>query len=141
MPTATDIQTEQNTNAPAKQGKAKRPDFGNGRYSPLMDEVYDDSQTVYKLSPDKAEKLARKIATDLGAIMASQPVEVKLGKMNKDGKLTISEASKLKGFTVTLPIFALKGLHYAAEAGKNGFSFADTDWKPSNQMSEYLNSL
>ena len=123
------------------QEKSAKPDFGNGRYSPLMEEVYHDSMTVFGLESAKAEKLAHNIANELGAIMSSRPVEVRLGKVNKDGKLTISEACKLKGFTMTNPIYALKALHYAGESGINGFSFANTKWSPSKGLNDYLSSL
>lgn len=117
------------------------PDFGNGRYSHLMEQVYTQSQTVFKLPKDKAEKLARDISSEIGKVMANVKVDVKLGKVSKDGKLTISEAAKLKGFTTTNQVMALKALHYAAEAGKNGFSWGKTQWKPIQWVDEYLSSL
>jgi hypothetical protein len=129
-----------NVTAQSVEVKVK-PDFGNGRYSALMEEVFHDGQTVFNLSSEKSEKLAKAIATELGSIMASQRVDVKLGKANKDGKLTISEACKLKGFTITRPIGALRALHYAADAGKNGFSFANTKWQPVAWLTEYFTEL
>ena len=121
--------------------KATKPDFGNGRYSALMEEVWHDSQTVFKLESEKAEKLARQIASDLGAIMANQPVSVKMGKVNNDGKLTISEACKVKGITLTNNIYVLRALFYAGDAGKHGFSFGDTIWQPAMGLADILEKL
>lgn len=135
MPDNATIQTE-NTEV-----KLVAPDFGEGRYSALMEECFNDSMTVFKLEQPKAEKLARQIASDLGAIMASAPVGVKLGKPNKDNKITISEAAKIKGVTMTWTLFALKALQYAGEAGKHGFSFGQTQWKPTEKFAKYLSEL
>lgn len=118
-----------------------KPDFGNGRYSALMQECFDDARRIFKLANDKAEKLARQIASDFGAIMASAPVEVRLGKLNKDSKLTLSEASKVKNVTLTNTIYALKALHFANEAGKNGFISGRTTWVTSESLTRYLASL
>lgn len=121
--------------------KVHKPDFGNGRYSPLKEEVWHDSQVVFNISSEAAEKLANQIASDLGAVMANSPVKVKLGKINDDGKMTISEACKVKGITMTNPLTALKALHFAGEAGKNGFSFGNTKWAPMQGLQTYLLSL
>jgi len=118
-----------------------QPDFGTGRYSALMGEVYDDAQIIFKLTPEKAEKLARQVASDVGAIMASASVSIKLGKVNKDGKLTIAEAAKLKGVTLTNTLYALKALHFAAEAGMNGFNWKYTQWCPVQGLKDYFEKL
>lgn len=146
MPETLDTQTQStnqtdNTSASAQPSAPVKPDFGNGRYSPLMEEVYNDAQVVFGITPVQAEKLARGIATELGAIMASAPVEVRLGKLSKDGKLTIAEASKLKGFTLTYNIAALRALHYAGDAGKHGFSFGATKWRTAGSLAKMLSEL
>lgn len=128
-------------NTPESQQVSTQVDFGNGRYSPLMQEVFDDAQVVYHLNPAIAEKLARKIASEIGAIMQDRPVEIKLSKVSKDGKMTIAEAAKVKGVTQTYPLLALRGLHYAAEAGKNGFSWRDTSWKVSKTLADWFATL
>ncbi len=127
--------------APTQTAEVYSPEFGTGRYSALMEECFRDAQTVFGLSLKPAEKLARQIASDVGAIMASASVSIKLGKINKDGKLTIAEASKLKGVTMTNALGALKALHFAAEAGTNGFSFTGTKWKPVAWLQKYLADL
>jgi hypothetical protein len=126
------------TQAATTTTATQKPDFGNGRYSALMEEVWHDSQSVFGIDSAKAEKLARQVSTDVGVIMASATVKVKLGKLNDDGKLTISEACKVKSVTMTDAVFALKALHYAGEAGKNGMSFGFTKWHPTKELKEAL---
>ncbi len=131
--TATTEQTQQQSSG--------KPEFGTGRYSALMQECYDDSQVIFGLPADKAEKLSRRIASEVGAIMQSGVVGIKTGKVSKDGKITISEASKVKGVTMTNTLLSLKALHYAAEAGANGFMWSTTKWNPCNPLKEFFASL
>jgi hypothetical protein len=121
--------------------KQSKPDFGEGRYSPLMEECYNDAIVVFRLSSEKAEKLAKAIARDVGSIMASRPVEVKTTKPSKEGKITLSEAAKVKGITMTNTLYALRALHFAAEAGRNGFAWAKTQWTPVQGLREYFETL
>lgn len=116
-------------------------DFGNGRYSALMAECYKDAKAIFKLDNKQAESLARKIASDVGAAMAHASIEVKVGKTNKDGKLTLSEASKIKNLAQTYPILALRAMRYANEAMQHGFNRASTQWQASSNLQEYLNEL
>lgn len=121
--------------------KSTKPDFGKGKYSALMQEVYHDAQIVFNISAQASEKLARQVASDIGASMANQPVSIKLGKVNDNGQLTISEACKVKGVIMTNAIYALRAIKYADEAGKNGFSFGGTKWEPVKDLADYLLSL
>ncbi len=105
-----------------------KPEFGNGPYSSLMSEVYRDSMQVFKLGAKEAEAFARQLATELGVIRSQSKVEVWTGKANKDGKVTLYEASKVKGVTMTNTIMAIKALSFANEAGKHGFSRGKTSW-------------
>ncbi len=129
------------TETAPSQSKATKPDFGQGRYSGLMHEVFDDSQTVFHLSAEKAEKLARSIATEIGAVMASSKVSIRLGKVSKENTLTIREAASIKGILVTPNIATLRALLYAGEAGKHGFSFGNTKWTPTEDLGKYISSL
>ena len=113
-------------------------DFGNGRYSALMTEVFDDAQKVLQVDEKTAEKIARQVSSDLGAIMSGAVVKVKVGSINKDGKITLSEAAKLKNVTMTDSLLILKALSYAAEAGKNGFLYARTQWKANEDLTKAI---
>lgn len=121
--------------------KLTKPDFGQGRYSKLMEETFQDSQIIFGLSPAVADILAREIASEFGKLMAGQKVDIKFGKVNKDNKVTISEACKLKGFTLTPQMHTLVALNYAGQAGKNGFSFGKTQWVPIEAISDYFADL
>lgn len=121
--------------------KSTKPDFGSGRYSSLMEECWHDSQTVFKLTSEQAEKLARQIASDFGAAIRNAPVTVGVRATGKDNKLTLGEACKVKGVTGTNALHCLRALHYAAEAGKFGFSYANTGWKTVGTIAEYLANL
>lgn len=117
-------------------------EFGNGRYSALMEESFRDAQSVFKLTEKQADKLARMIASDYGSAISNSPVDVKRIKAaNKDGKITLAEAAKVKGVTLTNALFALMALQYAGEAGKHGFSFGNTGWKVSKPLADYFEQL
>jgi hypothetical protein len=117
-------------------------DFGSGRYSDLMNECFKDAQKVFKITPEKADKLARQIASDYGSAIQNTPVEVKRIKAaNKDGKITLAEAAKIKGVTLTNALFALIALQFAGEAGKHGFLFESTGWKPVKALADYFEKL
>src|SRR6267142_1566138 len=95
--------------------------FGAGRYSPLMQSVYNQSQVIFKIDQKQAEKLARQVAADFGAAMKNIVAEAKIGKsINKDGQVTLSEASKVKGITCTNALFAMQTLSWCSDAGKHG---------------------
>lgn len=115
--------------------------FGNGRYSPLMSECFADLQAVFDLSEEQADKIARQIGSEIGALMANQSVTIKLGSVNKDGKLTIAEAAKIKNVTMTNTLFTLKALQFANEALKNGFNRKETKWVAIPRLQEYFDSV
>lgn len=78
------------------------PLFGRGKYSQLMGELYTDCQRVLGLTPKQAEKVARAYASEVGRIDAtSDGLKHKIGKLNKDGMLTVAESVKLKGLHLT----------------------------------------
>lgn len=120
--------------------------FGNGRYSALAKECFDGAKQVFGLDETKADKLARIITTDFGAIMAANTrmelAGLKVGKLSKDGKLTLTEAaSKVKGVTMTDSIHALMALKYASDAGKNGFLWGKTQWAVTDLLTRYFAGL
>lgn len=128
------------------QVKLSIGDFGNGRYSALALECFTGAKTVFGLDAEKADKLARSISTDFGAIMSANTklelAGIKVGRISKDGKLTLTEAaSKVKGLTLTDSIHALMALKYASDAGKNGFSYGNTKWQVADLLKNYFNRL
>lgn len=119
-----------------------KPNFGTGRYSALMEESWSDAQVIFGLDTTKAEKLARQIASDFGAIMANARVDARIGKaINKNGKTTLSEAAKIKNVTVTNALFAMRAIAWANEMGKFGFIWADSKLAVGKSLTEYFDTL
>lgn len=115
-----------------------QPNFGGGRYSFLMEKSYAGLVKHFKVSLPVAEAAARKIGSDAGALMASCKVEFKVGKVSKDGKVTVSELAKMKGVTVTRSLMVVRALAYIDDAGMNGISYGLTQWQPSTPVKEWL---
>lgn len=92
----------------------KEPDFGNGRYSTAMKELYQDSQRLLGLSPEHAKKLAEVFGSDLGRY--APKIEFKFGRKSKDGKITIRELSKMKDLTITNSISLMRAVQLLQEA-------------------------
>lgn len=77
-----------------KKTQVKLGDFGNGRFSPAMEELYKDSQRLLGFSQYQAHVTALRIGVDAGQLMNS-PVKLAYGKsLSKDGKRTLKEVVK-----------------------------------------------
>lgn len=131
------------TTAPTtEQQKQATGSFGNGRYSQLMSEIFEDSQVLLKLNEEQADKLARAVGRDFGAYMSTVKVEAKVSRsINKDGKVTLSEAAKMKGVTATIALEAMRVIQFMNEAGKFHILSRKTEWKLSSQFEEMIASL
>lgn len=95
-----------NTTTTTEQVVHSLPDFGHGRYTSLMCECYRDARRILNASPEFAEKWARDVASEIGRHNAM--VSVTIGKPNKDGAVTIREASRIKGVPMTNNIALLR---------------------------------
>lgn len=115
--------------------------FGTGRYSALKEECFKDALVIFHLTEDQATKLAENIANEVGAIMKNTPVVVKASKADKDQRLTLSEAAKIKYVVMTPAITALRAMQWSNDAMKNGFNRKETQWKPIHSLQEYLDQL
>ena len=133
----TSTETQQNTQAQVK------PDFGGGKYSALMAEVYKDAQLLFGLSAIQAEKLARQVASELGAFFATaNNAQVKIGSISKDGKFkSIKEASSIKNLPATKALTILKALQFSNDAFKNGVNRIATKWQLIEPLQEYVDDL
>jgi len=132
------------TLAPANANATTIGSFGNGRYSALASEVFDSAQAVFKVTPEVADKLARRVSSDFGALFSGSigMNKVAVGKVNKDGKVTVKEAAaSVKGVSLSFPLYALKALNWAAEAGKNGFVYGNTKWAVEPKLQEWMQTL
>lgn len=131
-----------NPTAEAQVQATTKPDFGNGKYSQFCEDVYADAQTILHMSPKAAEKLARSMATEIGGYMANQAAVVKVGKtLSKSARVTISEASKLKGVMLTNNLAILRALDYIATAGKFSILWSATNWRFTTSVTEYIASV
>ena len=141
MPSDTNtVQTPQTSTI--QETKPKQPEFGSGRYSIAMKEVYQDGIRIFRFSPEVAEKVARQFGSDFGAYMRDSVVETKIGKsINKDGKLTLAEASKVKGCTATNAILIARAIDYCNNALKFGVSVRETKWTLAQELADWIDSL
>lgn len=129
-------------NQPANQtNKTAKPDFGSGRYSPEMERIFNDCQKLFGIEPAKAEKIARQAGSDAGAVFRNAPAAIKVSKANGDGKATISDASKVKGVTLTNPLSIVRAIQWIGEAGKNGVAYGFTKWRLSEELETYVSEL
>lgn len=136
-------ETSSNESVKPRQNVPELGQFGNGRTSPLMAECFTDSKRLFGLSDKAADKLARNIATDYGAVCGKQSIhrkDVKVGKVNDDDKATVKTAAKAtKGFTMTDSLWVLRAMAYCDDANTNGIG--QVKWKVNDRLQEYLDSL
>lgn len=110
-------------------------DFGDGRYSPAMRELYRDSQILLGLSEVQAWTAARTYGADLGRY--SPALQIKFGKLSKDAKLTLRETATVKGVTLTNSICIAKLCVLIREAKLYGMESV-SGVKFSGDVSEFI---
>ena len=110
-------------------------EFGDGRYSNAMRELFHDSQRALGISQPQALKLAKAFGAELGRHNAQS--SIRFGKVNKDGKITLSESAKLKGLTMTYAVSLAKLTTLLHEARTYGLE--DADVTLANLHLEWLN--
>jgi hypothetical protein len=91
--------------------------------------LYKQSIKLFGFSKKAAERFARDAATTHGAAMAEGKVESKVSKASTDGKVTLSEASKVKGVTSKPCLALMHTIQWVGEAGKHGISYGNTQWQ------------
>lgn len=136
---STHMTATQNTTTPAI--KIEVPNFGNGRFAGEMQNFWEQSQKLFGLTPAQAEKFARQAASDAGAILANATATIKIGKMNKDGKASISDASKVKSASLTNALALVRAIQWAGDAGPNGLSYGKTKWTLVEPLQQYVAGL
>lgn len=92
--TATAADTNNDTTP--KTNTSTTPDFGHGRFSSATLELYRDLGRLTDMDGPTREKIARDWSADIGRAFAAAPASVKHGK-SKDGKMSLADASKVKG--------------------------------------------
>ena len=88
------------TNTPATESKSSEVskitlgDFGNGRFSQAMSELFHDSQRLLSFTEEQAHVTARQLGVDAGPLL-KQSVSLKYGKsVSKDGKMSLKEVTE-----------------------------------------------
>jgi hypothetical protein len=117
----------------------------SGKYSAASTEIYQFLTEQYKLSPAVAHKVGHMFACDYGAHAKAMSYEVKakVGKISKDGKVTLSEAmsGKAKNVTSTPALAIGHAIQWLGEAGKHGVAYGTTDWQFNETLTTWLKSL
>ena len=112
--------------------------FGNGRFSALMSESFKDCKRIFRMDDTHAERIAKQIGSDYGAAESSGIITGKLGKANKDMKVTVASSCKVKNVQLTFALTVLYAIQYANEASKYGFVSGTTEWKPNDNLTAAL---
>lgn len=89
--------------------------FGNGRYSPAMEEVYKDTQRLFGLTDIQAHIVAAQVGRDAGQLNNAKVSKLKVSSASKDGKVGLKEVVDAVKVTST---FALTICHLCAELDK-----------------------
>lgn len=134
-------QTVENPQANTDVKESSKPDFGQGRYSGEMERIYNASQKLFGVEPRRAERIARQAGSDAGAVFRSSAAEITVSKSTKDGKVTIGDASKVKGVTVTNALAVVRAIQWIDEAGKNFVNYGHTKWKLSVSVQEWIEEM
>jgi len=121
------------------------PNFGQGRYSPLMAEAYKALQTLFGLSDETAQKIALAIGRDYGAVMSKGETgigKVGFGKVNSDNKATVKEASQaVKNCTMTDALHTLRCIAWFSEAGKYHVNYGKSKLVVADELQAYFDSM
>ena len=125
----------------AKTQSKTRPDFGKGNFSTIMSEAYDSAMHLFHLESEKAEKYARQLASDLGAIHASVQFDFKAGKPDKDAFRKIALAGKSGKVTVSPALAVAIATRWIDDAGSNYVSWGKTQWTLSPFVQEWIEKL
>lgn len=126
MPQATTNQTDSTPKTfdqLSEEGKREflKNTFGAGKYYSIQCEMFRDGKRILNLADDKSVKLAKAIATHLGAVFGRGQVEIKGidKKLTKDGALSsISEICKLKNLPVSYEIAVMRAFDYINKAAR-----------------------
>lgn len=138
MSTPNIVENPQTNSAEVTNGK---PDFGQGRYSAEMERIYNACIKLFGIEPKRAERISRQAGSDAGAVFRNSAAEVKVSKSTKDGKVTIGDASTVKGVTITNALAVVRAIQWINEAGKNFVNYGHTKWKLSVQVQDWIDEM
>lgn len=101
-------------------------DFGFGRYSCAMSELYRDCKHYFGVTDEQADKFARAVGSDYGRLASSGEAKVSVGKASKDGKVTLREIAVVKGVTTTNSLTIARLIQLLNDCAKQGMLYSDT---------------
>lgn len=103
-------------------------------------EVYSKAFTKhFGIGANAATAIARQAAQDVHNYLKGVERTFAIGKVTKDGKVSLSDGCKVKGATMTKPMAMVKAADWIAQAEANYVSFGFTGWKITRMGNE--NSL
>jgi len=126
---------------PQPQTEVKPIDFGKGTFSSNMKFMFDESQKLFGLTPEKAEKLARQFGSDLGAAHNVLQFKLKFGAPNKDMLRALSMSAKTTRYGYPPSLQVAVAIDYASEAGKSYVSYGYTKWSFIPLLVEWIEKL
>lgn len=112
-----------------------------GRYAQQQEGLFKQSVKLFGFTPRMAEKFARQAAQDAATAFNNAPANFKVGKVNDDGKATISDAAKQKGVSLTNALNLVRAIQWIDDAGKNGVSYGNTVWKLKPELQKYADEV
>lgn len=105
------------TQTPAKS-MAQR--FGNGRYYAVQCEVFKDVQRIFNVPEDKAEAVAKAIASMLGRVFSRAEIGGYDRGLNKDGQMkSVWDFSQAKKVPMSPEFAMLRAIAYVNNAKAN----------------------
>ena len=97
MPAIIETETEVTSARAAKQEYISYLNFGDGQFSLIGETVYRDMVKLFGYAPANANGIAHFVMREVGALLANTQfklADVKAGKVNKDGKVTVKFAAQ-----------------------------------------------
>lgn len=113
-------------------------DFGNGHFSNIMKNTYTDLQNLFGYSPKVAEKLARQLGSDLGAVHRTLDFKVTFGKPNKDMMRALTLKAKSAKLTLPPCIQIRVAIDFISDAGGSYISYGNTKWSFIPLLQEWI---
>lgn len=122
-------------------GEILEVSFGSGPFSKLMGNYFNKAQEVLAFPAPKAEKFARQLGSDLGAINKDMHFDVSAGKPDKDMFRKLSMSAKTGKIRIPPSVEIMVALQWIYDAYKNGVSFQSTKWMLIPALQEWVDKL
>lgn len=112
---------ENTTQAQPVKTQVELGEFGNGRYSPIMEELFRDTQRLLQFTETQAHATSARLGIDLGRLQVAKVKGIAYGKsVNNDGFRSIREmtqAVKVKDSWAIAIAFICAGLDALRKQG------------------------